>query len=172
MPKYRLTAGSHVGPDSKGVMRMWTAKSGHDVIDTDQDLNSLNARGFPPKFQPLHEAPADEASLLAQRAEIDARLARIASDKSGGTPTATAPVADGAPLAPPSLKDPRDSVSPAVAARDAVAKAKSDATAGVLAACERMDIDELRAYCDGEEIAYESNDTKSDLLRAVAARYS
>jgi hypothetical protein len=166
--QFRLIAGSHVGPDSNGVMRQWTAKGGHDIIDTNQDLNSLNVRGFPPKFQPLTASPTDEAALITQKAEIEARLAQIERDKNGRTPNSGVALHVGPPLAPPAMIDPRESVSPAAAAM----AAKHTAAQAVLEACERMNDQELREFCEGEEIDIVEAESRADMMAAVTRIYA
>jgi hypothetical protein len=165
MPQYRLMAGSHIGPDSQGVVRQWTANGPHSIIDTNQDLTTLNARGFSPKFQPLHADTTDEASLLAQKAEIEAKLASISRDKSGGTPSSIdAPVQPNFAPQIPMLRDPRDLVSPHSALRDV----KATHHQNVMTQCERMNDQELLEYCQGEEIEVTAGESRADMLAAVS----
>ena len=88
--KYRVLAGSHVGPDIHGkVLEIRAGIDGHDVIETEQNLLELNGpRGFSPKFQLVNEEvlPTDRASLLREKERIEKQLAALGTAQTPAPP--------------------------------------------------------------------------------------
>jgi|HubBroStandDraft_2_1064218.scaffolds.fasta_scaffold04681_4 hypothetical protein len=162
--QFRLTAGTHVGPDMKNVERMWRAGiPGQDVIDTNQDLSTLNARGFPPKFQPLTPTGVtDRATLLAEKARIEALLAQPDATVPGATAPRSDGLPEGPPTAPPQIQDPRGTVN----------KAQHPNSRAIVDAVSHMTDAELREWAAGEEIELPAGATHAEMVEQVRAIYS
>lgn len=148
MPKFRLLAGSHVGPDMTGAEKYW---SQGEVIETLQDLTLLNGRGVGPKFARLQdEGPVTEEGLIAERDRINQQLADLA--KARTVPTA--------PKTPVQLAAEQGFKS------DPPSKAPTS-KAEMMAHFSKMSQAELKEHCENEEIPMGNATTKEQILAVL-----